>query len=107
MLLGTGFATPTIEASFAVVDVLFLLTRVISLAYFAWCKELVNNVVKTEVSMGLLKIEGVTHWSIPVNDLTESEKFYGDLLGQIGRASGRERVVRPGGSRPSQEKGGK
>jgi extradiol dioxygenase family protein len=31
--------------------------------------------------MGLLKIEGVTHWSIPVNDLTESEKFYGDLLG--------------------------
>src|SRR5206468_13071314 len=34
-----------------------------------------------EVSMGLLKIEGVTHWSIPVNDLAESEKFYGDLLG--------------------------
>src|SRR6266436_918675 len=31
--------------------------------------------------MGLLKIEGVTHWSIPVNDLSESEKFYGDLLG--------------------------
>ena len=31
--------------------------------------------------MGLLKIEGVTHWSIPVNDLGESEKFYGDLLG--------------------------
>ncbi len=31
--------------------------------------------------MGLLKIEGVTHWSIPVNDLDESEKFYGDLLG--------------------------
>src|ERR1700752_5515769 len=31
--------------------------------------------------MGLLKIEGVTHWSIPVNDLTESEEFYGDLLG--------------------------
>jgi catechol 2,3-dioxygenase-like lactoylglutathione lyase family enzyme len=31
--------------------------------------------------MGLLKIEGVTHWSIPVNDLEESEKFYGDLLG--------------------------
>ena len=29
--------------------------------------------------MGLLKIEGVTHWSIPVNDLSESEKFYGDL----------------------------
>ena len=31
--------------------------------------------------MGLLKIEGVTHWSIPVNNLDESEKFYGDLLG--------------------------
>ncbi len=31
--------------------------------------------------MGLLKMEGVTHWSIPVNDLEESEKFYGDLLG--------------------------
>ena len=31
--------------------------------------------------MGLLNIEGVTHWSIPVNNLEESEKFYGDLLG--------------------------
>ncbi len=31
--------------------------------------------------MGLLKIEGVTHWSIPVNNLAESEAFYGDLLG--------------------------
>lgn len=31
--------------------------------------------------MGLLRIEGVTHWSIPVNNLEESEKFYGDLLG--------------------------
>ena len=31
--------------------------------------------------MGLLKVEGVTHWSIPVNNLDESEKFYGDLLG--------------------------
>jgi len=31
--------------------------------------------------MGKLKIEGVTHWSIPVNSLDESEKFYGDLLG--------------------------
>jgi extradiol dioxygenase family protein len=31
--------------------------------------------------MSLLTIEGVTHWSIPVNDLEESEKFYGDLLG--------------------------
>jgi extradiol dioxygenase family protein len=31
--------------------------------------------------MSILKVEGVTHWSIPVNDLTESEKFYGELLG--------------------------
>ncbi len=37
--------------------------------------------------MGLLKIEGVTHWSIPVNSVPESEKFYGDLLGlkHVGR----------------------
>ena len=31
--------------------------------------------------MGDIKIEGVTHWSIPVNDLSESEEFYGGLLG--------------------------
>ena len=31
--------------------------------------------------MGDIKIEGVTHWSIPVNDLAESEEFYGGLLG--------------------------
>ena len=31
--------------------------------------------------MGILKVEGVTHWSIPVNSLEESERFYGDLLG--------------------------
>ena len=31
--------------------------------------------------MGMLKVDGVTHWSIPVNDLAESETFYGDLLG--------------------------
>ncbi len=31
--------------------------------------------------MGELKIEGVTHWSIPVNNLDESEKFYGDIVG--------------------------
>ncbi len=31
--------------------------------------------------MGLLKMEGVTHWSIPVNNIPESEQFYGDLLG--------------------------
>ncbi len=29
----------------------------------------------------MLKIEGVTHWSIPVNDLAESEKFYSEVLG--------------------------
>jgi catechol 2,3-dioxygenase-like lactoylglutathione lyase family enzyme len=28
-----------------------------------------------------LKIDGVTHWSIPVNDLEESESFYRDILG--------------------------
>ena len=31
--------------------------------------------------MPLLKIEGVTHWSIPVNNLEEAEAFYGDFLG--------------------------
>ena len=31
--------------------------------------------------MGLLKIEGVTHWSIGVNNLEEAEAFYGDFLG--------------------------
>ena len=31
--------------------------------------------------MSLLHVEGVTHWSIPVNNLEESEDFYGDLLG--------------------------
>ena len=31
--------------------------------------------------MGVLKIEGVTHWSIPVNNLNQAEEFYGDLLG--------------------------
>ncbi len=31
--------------------------------------------------MGLLKIEDVTHWSIPVNNLEESEEFYGEVLG--------------------------
>src|SRR5438034_4256123 len=29
----------------------------------------------------MLKVQGVTHWSIPVNDLDESEKFYADVLG--------------------------
>ena len=31
--------------------------------------------------MGILKIEGVTHWSIPVNNLNVAEDFYGELLG--------------------------
>jgi len=31
--------------------------------------------------MSILKVEGVTHWSIPVNDLAEAEQFYGELLG--------------------------
>ncbi len=31
--------------------------------------------------MSRLKIEDVTHWSIPVNDLEGAEKFYGELLG--------------------------
>jgi catechol 2,3-dioxygenase-like lactoylglutathione lyase family enzyme len=37
--------------------------------------------------MGMLKVDGVTHWSIPVNDLEEAEKFYGELLGlkRVGR----------------------
>ena len=35
--------------------------------------------------MGVLNIEGITHWSIPVNNLDESEKFYGELLGMNAR----------------------
>ena len=31
--------------------------------------------------MGLLKVDNVMRWSIPVNDLAESEKFYGEVLG--------------------------
>ena len=31
--------------------------------------------------MAILKVEGVTHWSIPVNNLDEAEEFYGELLG--------------------------
>lgn len=39
--------------------------------------------------MGTFKIEGVTHWSIPVNNLKESEEFYGGVLGLelLGRLS--------------------
>ena len=29
----------------------------------------------------MLSIKAVTHWSIAVNDLAESERFYGDALG--------------------------
>jgi catechol 2,3-dioxygenase-like lactoylglutathione lyase family enzyme len=43
---------------------------------------LVEHEVKTkEVFMATFKIEGVTHWSIPVNNLKDSEDFYGGLLG--------------------------
>ena len=31
--------------------------------------------------MSLLKVDGVVHWSIPVNDLEEAERFYRDVLG--------------------------
>jgi catechol 2,3-dioxygenase-like lactoylglutathione lyase family enzyme len=31
--------------------------------------------------MAALKVDGVTHWSIPVNDLEESERFYEGVLG--------------------------
>lgn len=30
--------------------------------------------------MGLLRVEDVTYWSIPVNNLEESEDFYGEFL---------------------------
>ncbi len=31
--------------------------------------------------MGILQLDRVTHWSIPVNDLDEAENFYKDVLG--------------------------
>ena len=31
--------------------------------------------------MANLQVQGVVHWSIPVNNLEESEKFYGEILG--------------------------
>jgi len=31
--------------------------------------------------MGMLKLDNVTHWSIPVNNLAEAEQFYQDILG--------------------------
>src|SRR5262249_51391919 len=39
------------------------------------------TVESKEDPMSLLHVEGVTHWSIPVNNLEEAEAFYGDLLG--------------------------
>ena len=37
--------------------------------------------------MGMLKLDAVVHWPIPVNDLAAAEKFYGDILGleHVGR----------------------
>ena len=37
--------------------------------------------------MGTFKIEGVTHWPIAVNNLKESEDFYGGMEPRIGRTS--------------------
>ncbi len=31
--------------------------------------------------MGMLKLDAVVHWSIPVNNLEEAENFYGEILG--------------------------
>ena len=31
--------------------------------------------------MAGLGVQGMTHWSIPVNNLDEAEEFYGGLLG--------------------------
>ena len=31
--------------------------------------------------MGMLKLDAVMHWSIPVNNLEEAENFYGEILG--------------------------
>jgi catechol 2,3-dioxygenase-like lactoylglutathione lyase family enzyme len=31
--------------------------------------------------MDMLKLDSVTHWSIPVNNLEEAEKFYKEVLG--------------------------
>src|SRR6266576_4032568 len=37
--------------------------------------------------MGMLKLAAVVHWSIPVNNLEEAEKFYSEILGleHVGR----------------------
>jgi extradiol dioxygenase family protein len=31
--------------------------------------------------MGMLKVDAVLHWSIPVNNLEDAENFYGEILG--------------------------
>ena len=31
--------------------------------------------------MGMLELDAVVHWSIPVNNLEEAENFYGEILG--------------------------
>ncbi len=33
----------------------------------------------------MIKVQSITHWSIPVNDLTESERFYSEVLGMEAR----------------------
>jgi catechol 2,3-dioxygenase-like lactoylglutathione lyase family enzyme len=39
---------------------------------------LTNN---EQSALFMLKIDGITHWAIAVNDLDEAEKFYRDILG--------------------------
>ena len=44
--------------------------------------------------MSLLKVDNVVHWSIPVNDLEESERFYQDVLGlEYGGRLGNSRMA--------------
>jgi extradiol dioxygenase family protein len=48
----------------------------------------------------MLGVQGVTHWSLPVNDLEEAERFYGELLGFESRGrlgSGRMSCFNAGG----------
>src|SRR5262245_19694949 len=37
--------------------------------------------------MSMLKVDNVTHWSIPVNNLEEAEHFYRDVLGPLCRGA--------------------
>src|SRR5919202_4445083 len=39
------------------------------------------TILTQEVGMSMLKVDNVTHWSIPVNNLEEAEHFYHDVLG--------------------------